>query len=80
MKDKNTTYSLGFTTMRDEVVDGNLHTFEMFQTLKSFTQQLKIERVRMVKVVLIFSSLVMLLISQHLHKVIVSCKAFERAA
>lgn len=60
------TYSLRLSTVSDEIVNGDFHTFEMFQSLKRFTQQFEIESIRVVKVVFVLGSLVMLFLSQHL--------------
>jgi hypothetical protein len=57
------TYSLGFPTMRDKIVNRDFNTFEMFQTLQSFAQQFEVKRVWMVKVILVFCCLMMLFIS-----------------
>ena len=45
--------------MRDEVVDGHFDALKMFESLECLAEQLEVERVRMVKIIVVTRCLVM---------------------
>ena len=63
------THGLGLAAVGQEIVDGHLDVLEVLQPLDRLAQQLKVEGVRVVKVVVVVGRLLVLLLRQHLsHK------------
>ena len=63
------THGLGLAAVGQEIVDGHLDVLEVLQSLDRLAQQLKVEGVRVVKVVVVVGRLLVLLLRQHLsHK------------